>query len=512
MKKIILLAVLASLLAPVALLAQAAGGPGSGALSWFHDHLGMEMGSVTMDGESYSKVVLAPELKMGRVKLGLYLPVIYKNDLFDPSSWYRPSGNNEWDFGAQYWETDTVSALMDVAADLILKVKYLEYGQPLEDPFFFKIGNLHDLTIGHGLIMRNYRNDGDFPSVRRTGVNTGFDFGGFGFEAFANDLPVPDIVGARLYVRPIKNFALAFGVSGVADMAAGKDLAESSNPLWKKVADKFAFLGGGVDLDLPIIKSTEMLGLRAFADAAVTVPYILEDFVSPLDGTTTISSGLKTDLIWDGEPRNWGPAAGLLGNVLYIDWRLEYRYFNGLFRPAFFDSTYERGRSANVQRYIGYLENPGSVSSAPTIMGIYGEAGFSLIKDKLTLLAGYMWPWDPDAGFALSAVADDEFHAGLVIRKGLIPVVALAGAVYYDKRGLVSSLADGSFVFFDDKTAFAGEIEIPIPSTPNLAIGLIFKAVAERNSSGGVVYVDDTDPSKGIRMAPSITIETRFRF
>ncbi|MHB0898066.1 MAG: hypothetical protein ACYC1A_11005, partial [Spirochaetales bacterium] len=94
----------------------------------------------------------------------------------------------------------------------------------------------------------------------------------------------------------------------------------------------------------------------------------------------------------------------------------------------------------------------------------------------------------------------------------LIPVVDVAGAIYYDKWGLVNSLIDGSFVFFDEKTAFAGEIEIPIPSTPNLAVGVIFKAVAERDSLGNVVFIDSADPSKGIKMAPAITIETRFRF
>jgi hypothetical protein len=45
-------------------------------------------------------------------------------------------------------------------------------------------------------------------------------------------------------------------------------------------------------------------------------------------------------------------------------------------------------------------------------------------------------------------------------------VVDLAGAVYYDKRGIVNSIQDGSFTFFDEKTAFAGEIEIPFPRPP----------------------------------------------
>ncbi|MFA6366257.1 MAG: hypothetical protein WCX13_03610 [Candidatus Hydrogenedentales bacterium] len=508
MKRILSIIVLLALLAPGAVFAQAGGGgPGAAVMNWLRDNMGMEIGSVSIDGNSYSKVVLSPEVRIGRLKLGFYLPVIYTDDLFNPGSWYQPGGNNEWDFGARYWSSgDTFGGVMDVAADIILKVKYLEYGQPLEDPFFVKVGNLHGLTVGHGLIMRDYRNDTDFPSIRRTGVNTGIDFGGIGFEALANDLPLPEIAGARVYFRPIKKSKLAFGVSAVADFAAAQDLLD---PTYVNVVDNFVFVGTGVDLDLPIIKSNEIMSLRAFADASLTIPYVKAPFTS---NSTLIPSGFQTDLVWDGSPKNWGAAAGLLGNVLFIDWRLEYRYFTGIFRPAFFDSTYERNRSIFVQQYIRYLDGTRNISTAPTVMGIYGEAGFSLFKDKLALTAGYMWPWDPAVGFTLSADADDEFHAGIAIKKGLIPVVDVAGAIYYDKRGLVNSIVDGSFEFFDDKTAFAGEIDIPIPNTPNLAIGVIFKVVAQRDSLGNLIFVDAADPSKGIKMAPTITIETRVRF
>jgi len=506
MKRIVTLCILVALLAPVALTAQA--GPGAGVMAWLHDNMGMEMGSVTIDGIGYSKVVLSPEVKMGRLKLGLYLPVIYKDDLFNPSTWYAPGGNNEWNFGADYWGTNTMAALLDVAADLILKIKYIEFGQPLDDPFFVKVGSLHGLNIGHGLIMRDYRNDSDFPSVRRTGLNFGLDFGAVGFEALANDLPIPDIVGTRLYVRPIKGSRLAFGISGVADLAAGRDLAGSS---WDVVSDKFVFIGTGVDLDFPIIKANEILSLRAFADAAITVPYMKAGFTSPNAGATeTIQQGIQTDLVWASGPKNWGAAAGFIGNVLFIDYRLEYRYFTGIFRPSFFDATYERARSLYVQQYVGYLDGTSTFSDAPTVMGVYGEAGFSLFKDRLSLKAGYMWPWSLDAGFSLGD-ADDELHASIVIKKGLIPVVDVAGAIYYDKWGLVSSIANGTFSFFDSKTALAGEVDIPVPGTPNLSVAAIFKAVVARNATGDVLYVDD-DPTKGPEIVPSITIETRFRF
>lgn len=506
MKRFIVVVVLAALLSP-AVMAQS-GGFGASIMGWMRDHAGMEIGSVTIDGVSYSKVVVSPEVRIGRLELGFYLPVIYSSDLFDPSSWYRPKGNNEWDFGSAYWGDDNFKAALDLATDLILKIKYLEYGEPLDDPFFLKLGNLHGLSIGHGLIMRNYRNDSDFPSIRRVGVNTGIDFGGFGFEALVNDLPVPQIYGTRLYFRPFKASKLAIGVSGVADIDAATNLEGTT---YNSAAGNFSLLGAGLDLDLPIINSSAALGVRAFADLAATVPYLQGAITNP-DTLLTIPSGLKTELLWDGGPHNWGAAAGFMGNVLFIDWRLEYRYFTGLFRPALFDATYERTRSSLVQEYLPYLDGTKQISDAPTVMGIYGEAGFDLFKEKLSLMAGYMWPWTPEEGFTISVHADDELRAGLVLKRGLVPVVDLAGAVYYDKRGIVNSIQDGSFTFFDERTAFAGEIEIPIPKTPNLAIGLIFKMVAARDSvTGHVKYVND-DPTKGVLMEPTVTVETRFRF
>ena len=124
MKRFIVVVVLAALLSP-AVMAQS-GGFGASIMGWMRDHAGMEIGSVTIDGVSYSKVVVSPEVRIGRLELGFYLPVIYSSDLFDPSSWYRPKGNNEWDFGSAYWGDDNFKAALDLATDLILKIKYLE--------------------------------------------------------------------------------------------------------------------------------------------------------------------------------------------------------------------------------------------------------------------------------------------------------------------------------------------------------------------------------------------------
>jgi hypothetical protein len=479
----------------------AASAPESALAKWMREALGFEIGTVSINDQSYSKAVIQPNLVLGKLKLGLYLPIIYTSNLFDPNDWYHPKGNNEWDFGYEYFaEEDALNGAIDLATDLALKIKYLEFGEQYKDPFFLKAGNLNDITLGHGLIMRNYANDTDFPSVRRLGFDAGLDLSGGGFELVANDLTEPEILGGRLFARPIKGFKLAIGASAVTDWnpASGNATLEATDGGLK-------LLGTGLDLDLPIVQSS-LLGLRLFADGAVTLPIT--------------TSGLQTQLIYDEsnpyELKNWGASAGVLGNVAFIDYRLEYRYTTGFFRASIFDSTYDRMRAQYAAQYLAYLTDPSSYASLPDLMGIYGEGTMKLFKDKLSLTLGYYWPWSLEAGTDLQkqlVSSSDEFHAKLLIKKGLIPVVDVSGSIFYDKRGLARDIADGSFSFLDSDTVFGGEIDVPVPKTPNLDIAVIFATVPVCKADGSYDYASTADEKAGIiQLKPSITIETRFHF
>ena len=479
--------------------AAAAPAPDSPFVAWLRDALGFEIGAVTIDNTTYSEAIIQPNLKLGKLRLGLYLPVIYSSNLFDPSDWYHPGGNDEWSFGYQQFKAgDYAGGSLDLARDLALKIKYLEYGEQFKDPFFIKLGNLEDLTLGHGLIMRNYANDADFPSVRRLGFNLGVDSQDGGFELLANDLTNPEIFGLRAYLRPIPDFKLALGASAVVDWDPASQLTD---PIYSGLDLKL--IGTGIDLDLPIVQGSAF-GVRLFADGAVTLPYLATNY-------NGIASGWKTDLVWsDNQLKNWGAASGLIGNVLFVDWRLEYRYFTGIFQPAFFDSTYDRLRGQYAATYVGYLENPSSYSDTPDIMGIYGEGGFKLFNDKLTFSLGYFWPWSLGASTLQEQIvqSSDEFHARLAIKKGLIPILNVAGAITYDKRGLARSIADQNFTLLDENSVLGGEIDIPVPKTPNLDLAIIFQTVPVRDSGGNIVYVH---PVAGIpELKPSISIETRF--
>jgi len=473
----------------------------SALMKWLREVMGMELGSVTINGTTYSKAILQPNFRFAndKLKFGLYLPIIYTSNMFDATDWYNPNGNDEWSFGTDIgWKEHPFNAALDAVSDIALKFKYFEYGRQLEDPFFIKLGNLDDLTLGHGLIMRNYSNDGEFPAVRRVGFNLGLDMKSVGFELVANDLADPQIFGSRLYIRPIKDSKFALGISGVVDINPLSGIASLSpetygNPL---------LIAAGLDLDLPIIEG-DFMSLRLFAEGAAETEW-LRDAVGDHD------AGLALDLLYsDGSFKNWGAAGGLMGRVAILNWRLEYRYYTGIFRPSLFDSTYDKSRVENAIAYSNYITS-GGYSDAPTVMGVYGEGSFSIMKDKLSMTLGYMWPWTPGktATWQL-ANAQDEFHARLVVQKGLIPIFDVAGAIFYDKHGLVQSIRDDSFQFLDANTSFGGELVIPVPKTPMLDVAVIFAAVPERNDkSGQIVLGSDGLPT----LKPSISFETRLHF
>ena len=488
-------------------------------VTWLRQVLGMELGSITIGEETYAKAVIQPTFTVGKLKLGLYLPIIYQSNMFDPSDWYKPMGNNEWSFGTDIgWSDNTVDAAVDAVSDLALKIRFLEYGRPLYDPFFVKVGNLNSFTVGHGLLMRNYANDSDFPSVRHLGLNLGLDLDKWGFEALTNDLLDNQIVGGRLFVRPVGK--LAFGFSAVADIAPAQMLNQAEDDLSTPLVDETdiaaahygnpMFIGTAVDLDLPIVNSG-ILSVRMFADGAAMVPYVRNAVTEgPYIGMDT---GLRYDMLLsdDGELRNWGAAAGFMGNVLFIDWRLEYRYFTGVFKPAFFDAGYERRRPELLDEWAGYLSGTVAIDQSPSIMGIYGEGGTSIFQDRLAFSFGYFWPWAADAS-SLSeqiASANDYFKAVLEIKKGLIPIVDVTGAITYERKNFISTLVgDAQASLFDENTVFSGEIIVPVPGAPNLNMALVVSTAMARNAAGDINILASGKPE----IIPVVTLETRLSF
>jgi hypothetical protein len=474
-------------------------------LTMLRDILGFEIGSINVPDPNnpgqtltYAKAVFQPTFSLGKLKMSLYLPIIYQGDMFNTSDWYKPNGNDEWSFGRD--QTGLENQIVDATRDVLLKIKYVEYGRQ-RDPFFIKVGNLDDITIGHGLVMRNFANDADFPAIRHIGLNFGMDGKGGGFELMANDLAPqivggnivpPDIMGTRLYIRPIPGFRAALGVSAIVDLNPARDYSRYVNPsttyAGAAAAGNPIFITPGVDLDLPFVES-DFFGLVFFTDGAVLMPFLQSVPTDP--NFNSLSTGFQTKAFLDPSAKmpikNWGAAAGFFGNLIIPDftYRLQYQLYTGNFVPQMYDSSYERNRSGFVLNTLNYLMNPANVDSYN--MGVYGEGG--LVLNKLfSLTLGYTWPWSYNNGVVTADPNNDHFIASFTIQKGVIPVVNVWGTVSYERTGFVGTIQSQGVTgaLFDAHTVVSATINYPI--SPIMDVTLLYTVVAARDGQGNLIY------------------------
>jgi len=480
---------------------------------FLRDHIGMEVGSVTINEETYSRVIIQPVFEIGKFKASLYLPIIYTGDILDSDNWYRPRGNNEWSFGTdKNWNSDPMEGAGDLLRDLALKIRYVEYGNQ-RDPFFFKVGNLNGLTLGHGILVRNYANDSDFPAVRRVGVNLGVDAGPAGFEALAADLAEPEIFGGRIYVRPFHPWRLALGASFATDIDPAGDLSAGAIPASFVSAyqdPKPMFLTFGLDLDLPLFEG-DLASLVLFGDAAGLVPYLRHGYAaSAYQEREFVTDAFYKSGEGDFGFRNYALLAGLFGNLSILDWRLEYRQYRGMFQPGFFGPSYDRNRGLLAASVMQYLADPDNPEFNKLTMGIYGEAGITIFT-YIRFEAGYLWPWQLVDG-DIETADEDYLQLRLALRKGFIPFGALQRLSFYlsyVRTKFVPTVLDGedkNLELFDANTVVKGELVFPVATTIDLALSVT--TTVARNSDGSVRYDSDGNP----KWYPSVGIETRIHF
>jgi hypothetical protein len=193
--------------------------------------------------------------------------------------------------------------------------------------------------------------------------------------------------------------------------------------------------------------------------------------------------------------------------VWCIDWRLEYRYYTGVFKPAFYNGGYEASRSQYVKDVVDYLANISDPRFNALTMGIYGEGGFTWEK-ICSLDLGYFWPWD-----ASGTIAPEDMQDRLIVRftldPGVIPVLDISGNVSYERTGFAQSLMKGEAArLFDANTIVKAEIVYPI--APTLDVALFYTTMPVLVD--GKPYYPDPSVSWLPKMSTNLTFETRVHF
>lgn len=282
------------------------------------------IGADYMSDTLWFNLTLQPELGLGPIGFGLDIPL-------------RVSSKGR--FRSEDWDSPT---------DIFGKIRYLRVGYA-NSPLYLKVGVLDHTVIGDGFIMDNYSNTLD-ENARKSGVILASDLGKFGSKILYSNLAKPEIVGTRVFIRPIRFIApipilsnLEAGVSYIADL--NPDNNDTTN----------GALGfTGFDIGLPII-STGMLSIRFYADYAKITNY-----------GSGFGAGGRVDF-------------NFIMNILRFSAKFEKRILSDQFIPSYFDPLYEAqkvGKEALLSSYHGdfdgyYGELTGTVFGRLSLGGNY---------------------------------------------------------------------------------------------------------------------------------------------
>ena len=424
--------------------------------------MGMGIGSVTLDGVLYNQLALRPEINIWKFGLGLDLVLYIDNE-----------GNirtDEWDIA------NDPSMLVD-------KILFLRFGEK-SDPLWIKYGSIEGMTLGYGGLMNNYSNMMEFPSVRRAGINTGFNIGPVGGEFFLSN--VKDfsggnpLMGLRTSYTISKNFPLTIGINYVWDsnMFSGmKDRDEDSYPDifddfptnsmyaidtdGDGIADKdsleidvdgdgltdilypgqFDWVTDTVYLDTNIItKATPFSLSENSAKAsgwAIDIGYpIINNKIFTLDIYSEFNSlnfpkATTTDSTFSRLERNGtgftvpGMRSSLFG---MLNLSLEYRIINGSYLPGFFDQSYDltrvvtnsSGDSTIIETKDMFMFNYNSNDYKSS--GYFGSASMDLFKLAI-FSASY-------ANMVADNIEYKSFYSFLELNTENIPKISTAMAYY----------------------------------------------------------------------------------
>lgn len=366
-------------------------------------------GTVTMGGVQWQRFSFRPDIPFGNFGLGLDLELFIDNS--------GKISKEGWDFSSrnQTWDT------------LLRKIYYARYGKPA-DSLYARAGALDDVTLGYGLIMDGYRNSLNYPADKKLGMEFKLrDLGtfGVGIEGMVNSFGDLEndgaVVGARISARPFKPTEaslfskLTVGITAVRDINqyAGlndtdgdgypdaQDGFPADDDLWVDtdhdgVADYIDKNGARQNIDPDadgdgLTDSWWSDGVNHGFDTDVTsdVPlnirnnrkgitvYGLDAGIPVLEGPVRLDvygQFAKFDTGGDAGKGGWGIGApGVQLSVSRFLGRVEYRHFEGRFRPNFFDNLYENERVTfvNGNPYTKEMGLPNL-----SLNGAYGKAQY----------------------------------------------------------------------------------------------------------------------------------------
>ena len=345
---------------------------------------------------TYQSLSLFPDFSYGKLGIGLALTLNYN---------FNGSGSSIYIRQAD-WVPSGFQSFFQI---YLAKINYIRWGVK-GDPLYVKLGSLDNVTIGDGFIMGDYTNMYFLPQDRHFGLEADvdgnlFSFPFVGVETFAGNLALMDVLGGRVFVRPLASTDIPLlkdmqvGATLVADTASGNPLQATTEPA--AVAPSAPVYVYGGDIRVPIFSIKDTASMLAFTDVA------------------------------DIGGQSLGGTVGVGGKLINIfTYGAQLRLMQASFIPDYFGPLYDVERQQNYNTV--FVAPPSG-----TTFGYLVSAGTSLLGDKLVFTVSLDGPFVTTA--TVPYLQYPELRAILTVGEGVVPGFFFNFS--YDKQS-ISSFGD----------------------------------------------------------------------
>ncbi|VXD11866.1 hypothetical protein [Marinoscillum sp. 108] len=344
----------------------------------FRSGMGTESGGGSFDGgltvtqiddQYFVGLVLNPEFSIGKVGVGLNVPVLY--------------GLDDQSIRTEIFKDGVGAARL---------ITYIRYGVQKADPVYVKVGQLNNTMVGFGGLINNYTNSTSFEK-RKVGLHYDLNVKGLaGIDGVYSDFSPGsfNLFAIRPYVRPmawtpipiVRTFE--FGATIVRDKDQSKivtsDSTSTSYLFTRNGIGAFGLDMGVTLLRVPFIQ----IDLFATYSKLNVTSEVLTDSLESNYATTN-----EPSIMSDGFENGSGASVGInfrfhfIADILSTDVRIERLNYSDHYLPQFFDATYEINKDARIY----------ALGGAEKMSGFYGSLTGHILK-KVQLGGSLMIPDD----------------------------------------------------------------------------------------------------------------------
>ncbi|MFW6288543.1 MAG: hypothetical protein ACOC2Q_02050 [Spirochaetota bacterium] len=354
---------------------------------------------------TYQSLGLTPDLAIGKFGLGLDLTLNYR---------FTGGDGSEFEVRNEDWVPDDETTFLEL---YLPKIRYARWALK-GDPLYVLFGSVDNGVLGNGFIMGGYTNTQFLPAQRLFGLSLDvdgqlFNFPYMGIETFVGNLAAFDLIGTRLYVRPL----VGTGMPVIRNLQIGGTF----------VADRQPFYFAEDNANAPISTFLPSGTTKDEADVVIWG----SDFRLPILTNPAFSLAAFGDYV--NQNQNSGGMLGAGGRLLgVLTYGAQLRFLGEDFIPVYFDNAYDIYRPL---KYAVYAGTPGFTTEP--YVGWFASAGFSLLQDRLVFTANVDGPFNAEAD--PGTFQKPHLLATFMLAEGLLGGFSLEAS--YDKKG-IDEIAD----------------------------------------------------------------------